>query len=366
MELEGKDGRTERATPRKRSQERNRGNMCISQEVTALLTLACGVLGVRLAVPDMYRYFLEDMRELFSFARLADCWTGKSVQEWTMQGGQMAGLVMAPILCGVLIGAVSGSMMQTKPYFSMGAFRMKLGGLNPVKGFSKLFSVQSAINMGLSLLKVMLIVFVAWKVLASEIAVLYMLPQMSGALSVKWVLGLVFKLVCWVLALFIVVALLDWIWKKRQYEKGIMMTKEEVKDEHKQQEVSPVVKRALSKRMRELSMLRMMSAVPNASVVITNPTHVAVALQYDPEKMDAPRVVAKGLRLVAERIKQVARKHNVPVIEKPELARAIYKSVKVGRQIPSNFYEAVATVLAYLHKLGRKAAAGRRGGIEIE
>jgi len=157
-----------------------------------------------------------------------------------------------------------------------------------------------------------------------------------------------------VVVLYIIIAVIDWYYRDYRYEYNLLMTKQEVKDEHKQQEQNPIIKQAQRKKMRQVSAAGMMAAVPKATVVITNPTHVAVALEYESDSMGAPKVVAKGLRLMAERIKAVARENNVPIIEKPELARALYKNVEIGKEIPAQFYEAVAELLAYLHRLGRK------------
>jgi flagellar biosynthetic protein FlhB len=143
----------------------------------------------------------------------------------------------------------------------------------------------------------------------------------------------------------------------------MMMTKEEVKEERKSYEPSPLMKKAQRKKMAELTMLRMMAAVPNADVVVTNPTHFAVALKYDPDTMAAPVVVAKGKRLVAQRIKALAREHGIPVLERPPLARALYKYVKVDRPIPSQFFQAVAEILAYLYRLKQGGLRRRKGGL---
>jgi flagellar biosynthetic protein FlhB len=173
------------------------------------------------------------------------------------------------------------------------------------------------------------------------------------AASTRWLFLLVYRLALTVCVAAIAIAALDWILKKRQYEKSIMMTKQEIRDEFRQNESSPLVRKAMVRRMRQLTVSRMMAAVPNANVIVTNPDHVAVAIEYDARTMSAPKVTAKGLRLMAERIKKVAREHNVPIVRRPETARALYKYVKVGHQVPSQFFRAVAEVLAYLHKLGR-------------
>lgn len=350
--MEGKDGRTEPATGKKRSEEREKGNLCISQEVVNLSVLLLGLIGLRLTLPNLYQSSVTMMQSTFRFEDM-QTWTGVKVQSLFIQGSLLVGWIMFPLLIGVVVGTVGGNMLQTKPFFSWGAFRMNPNALNPISGIRKLISFQALFGLGLSCLKVAVIVFIAYKIIAAKLSMLELMPSLSSAESIQWTGDLIFRLVVWVLSVFLIVAILDWIFRHRQFEKSIMMTKQEVKDEMKQQEVSPVVKRAMSKRMRELSLHRMMAAVPNANVIITNPTHVAVALQYDPAKMNSPKVVAKGMRLVAQRIKKLGARYHVPIVEKPELARALYKSVKVGQEIPSRFFEAVATVLAYLHKIGR-------------
>jgi len=180
------------------------------------------------------------------------------------------------------------------------------------------------------------------------------LTYMTAGSFIKWTMTLIYDMTLAVVVLYIIIAVIDWYYRDYRYEYNLLMTKQEVKDEHKQQEQNPIIKQAQRKKMRQVSAAGMMAAVPKATVVITNPTHVAVALEYESDSMGAPKVVAKGLRLMAERIKAVARENNVPIIEKPELARALYKNVEIGKEIPAQFYEAVAELLAYLHRLGRK------------
>jgi flagellar biosynthetic protein FlhB len=163
----------------------------------------------------------------------------------------------------------------------------------------------------------------------------------------------IFTQITWrVLALFAVVAVLDWIKEKRKYEKSIMMTKQEIRDEHKNQESSPQVKQRMRRKMRELSTARMMAAVPDATVVITNPTFLAIALKYDASVSSAPIVVAKGKRLSAKRIRRIAEENKVTIIERKPLARAMYNQVEVGRPVPAAYYEAIAELLAYLYRMG--------------
>ncbi|NCC51715.1 MAG: flagellar biosynthesis protein FlhB [Spartobacteria bacterium] len=348
--MEGKDGRTEKATPKKRNKAREKGQMCLSSEITSMAVLFFGLIGLRYTVPFIYdqlgRLFIEVIR-----APVGCKWTAELVQNWYIAGIGFFSLLLMPIVLPVIFGAVAANMGQTGPFLSMKAMKFSPGALNPIKGVKRLFSFQSILNVVLSMLKVALIAFVIYLMLRNRTMEVGNLAFVPVSVTVLWIFTLVFKISITVVVLFVFVAVLDWLYRKYKHEKDLMMTKEEVKEERKQYEPNPLVKRAQRKKMMELSMLRMMAEVPKADVVITNPTHVAVALKYDPESMDAPRVVAKGLRLVAQRIKEIARENGIPIIEKPAVARGLYKHVSVGQTISAGFYEAVAEILAYMYRL---------------
>jgi len=350
--MEDKDGKTEKATPKRRREEREKGNVCVSQEVVTVITLIIGLLAVRMFVPGFYEEARSSMVSAFSFARL-ETWDAAYVTAWLGNSMGFIGKLMSVLLFPIIFAGVVSSMVQTGPMYCPEAMEMKFTSLNPVSGLKSLFSMQSVVNLLISIVKVALVVYVAYMVFKDNYMTMLGLASVPVGAAAAWAFGTIFTLTMKVMAVFVIIAALDWWFRWAKYEKSIMMSKQEVQDENKQQDVNPVVKRAQHKKFRELSLLRMMSEVPNATVVVTNPTHVAIAIQYDPDKMAAPKVIAKGLRLVAERIKRIARENNVPVIEKPELARALYKHVKLGSEIPSKFYEAVAAVLAYLHKIGR-------------
>jgi len=350
--MEGKDGKTERATPKKRREAKEEGNLCISPEVASMTVLLLGVLTLRFGMPMMWRSIELLMADVVSFRAIGD-WDPLTVRRGYIGGCVLMILIMSPVVVPALLGAIAATVVQTGPQFSTKTLKWKLSPLNPVKGLKNIFSMQSAVNLGLSILKVALIVFVTWLLMRRQMGTLMSLSQFSNQQCARWLGLFIFKLTIIVVCIFSVIAALDWCFKKYKYEKNLMMTKQEVREERKQQEVSPIVKRALVKKMRELSLMRMMAEVPNADVVITNPTHVAVALKYDPETMSAPKVTAKGLRLVAQRIKRIARDNNVPIVERPETARELYKHVELGHEIPAKMFEAVAEVLAYLYRIGR-------------
>jgi flagellar biosynthesis protein FlhB len=350
--MEGKDGRTERATSKKRNEERQKGNVCISQEVNSMVVLVLGILSFRLAFPSVWENIFNVMFSVTRFEHLGD-WTPALISQWTVGSLLFMGVLLAPLIIPVMIGAVVANMAQTKPFFSTKALQWKFSSLNPIKGFTRLFSAQAAVNLVLSVFKIGFIVIAVYMITRKQVMVFLSLANLPNDGVMLWFSSLVFRICITVAALFILIAVADWFYRHYKYEQGMMMTKQEVKDERRQEELNPLVKRKQYRKMLEFSMMRMIAAVPKASVVITNPTHVAVALQYDPDTMDAPKLTAKGLRLVAERIKKIARENNVPIVERPAMARSLYKHVKVGQFIPSAFYEAVAEVLAFLHRIGR-------------
>lgn len=350
--MEGKDGRTERATSKRRQEERRKGNLVVSQEITTVLVLVLGFLCIRFAIFTQYEKIAILTQEIFRMP-LGGHWNATLVQDWFFNGMLFFAALMMPLIVPLVIASLAANMAQTGPYFSMETLHWKWSSLNPINGAKQLISVQSFGTLLISIMKIGLIVLVIWLLLRRRLNEISGLAALSPAEVCTWTLSLIYRMIMAVAFLFIIIAAIDWLIKWYRHEKGMMMTKEEVKDERKQQEISPLVKRAQMRKMRELSMARMMSSVAKADVVITNPTHVAVALEYDTEKMGAPRVTAKGLRLVAERIKRIARENNVPILERPPLARDLYKHVKINQEIPARFYGLVAEILAYLYRMGQ-------------
>lgn len=356
--MEGKDGKTEKATPRRRSKARKEGQLAKSQEINSVLVMILALIGIGWGVPLMG----GELRGLFEYLmqyHVGETWTTELTRELFLGMCLFMGVLAAPIMIPIIIGGIVSNMCQTKPYFSMEPLKWKLSGLNPIKGFQQLFSMQSLVTFATSMMKVALVTCVIYVMMKGRVQQLVSLQYMEVGASAIYIFRTILYMAWVVTVLSIIIAVIDWIYQSRKHEKSLMMTKEEVKEERKSQEPNPLVKRAQARKMRELTMLRMMAAIPDSTVVVTNPTHVAVALHYDPETMKAPKVVAKGLRLVAERIKRIARENGVPVLEKPSLARSLYKEVKVGREVPSAFYGTIAEVLAYLYKIGNERIRGK-------
>jgi flagellar biosynthetic protein FlhB len=244
--------------------------------------------------------------------------------------------------------------------FSPELIKPRLSKLDPIKGVGRLISKNALMEFFKSIAKLIVVGFVAFRVVYKELDRLPELSQYHVAGIIGFILFTVLKIFLWCLGAMFLIAVIDYGFQKWQFEKRIMMTRKELKDDLKMTEGDPQIKAKIRQIQIQMAMRRMMHEVPKADVVITNPTHIAIALKYESQKMDAPQVVAKGVGFIAEKIKRIAREHNIPIIENKELAGALYKMVEVGHLIPPFFYQAVAEVLAYVYRLKGKTIEGRR------
>lgn len=353
--MEGKDGRSERATSKRRQDQRSKGNLAVSQEVISVAVL----LGATILLRKGFPMYLSGTRDLLQTTCLniaaRETWSGIGLQTLYWKGLFAILQRMAPLLLGIVTIGIVSSVGQTGPYFSWQAFQAGgLKALDPVKGCKRLFSTKSLTTLGMTLLKIALICGIIELVWHAKWFSVAQLGEFSLESSVLWIGNRLYLTLMSVSALAIALAALDIVITRRQHEKNMMMTKQEVKDERKQYEMKPEVKRAQYRKMRALTFSRLVAEVPKSTVIITNPTRVAIAIRYEPATMDAPKVVAKGLRLRAKRIRELAKAHGIPIVERPPLARTLYRTVPVGRAIPASLFEGVAEVLAYLHRLGHR------------
>lgn len=351
---EGKEGKTERGTESRRRKAREEdGKVVCSQEINTVVVLAISIFFFSKILPYL-RHALENIMHLWERVDVTADWSVRLVQEifWNVLKVWLLGAVSVGVVA--MAASIVANIAQTKPYFSTQVLKLKFSSLNPVSGFKQLFSKESLVRLVLSLLKVSVISTVVWASVRHHIPELVSLHRLGLMAGLDWFVTLLSRVIVRILVLYILIAAVDWIKEKRKYEFGLMMTRQEIKDEHKNQEGSPHVKRHIRKKMQELSLSRMMAAVPDASVVITNPTFIAIAVKYDASSMGAPIVLAKGKRLTAQRIREIAKENGVPILERKPLARAMYAKVQVGSPVPTDFYEAVAELLAYLYQIGNK------------
>ena len=263
-------------------------------------------------------------------------------------------LILAPILIIGFLVAFLSDLVQVKWKPTTKPLKPKFSKLNPISGFKKIFSVNSLVELVKSVLKIGLIVYVCFSYLKGRWLLLFNLYDMSLMQAIGLAAETMTDLGIRISALYMVIALGDYIYQRVKFSNDMKMTKQEIKEEFKQMEGDPQIKGQIRAKMREASRRRMMQDLPKADVVITNPTHYAVAIQYDPEIADAPVVIAKGEDYMAARIKEVARENQIEIMENKPLARMLYANVDIGQAVPPELYQAVAEVLAFVYHLQGK------------
>ena len=255
-------------------------------------------------------------------------------------------VVLGAMGVGILVGAI-----QTKFLVTFKAIKFDLNRINPVQGFKRLFSLRSLFELFKAFLKVAVVGYVGYSAFKAKWGEMLEYPMMMPVDSAVHMTGVIFDVVIKSAIALLALSILDYYFQRWEYEKSLMMTKHEVKEEMKDIEGNPEVKRRQRQMMMEIMRRRMMEEVPKATVVVTNPTHVAVAIKYEREEDEVPIVVAKGLDEVAERIKEIAREYNIPIVRNPPLAWELYERVELGEEIPPDLYRAVAEVLVYVYSL---------------
>lgn len=346
--------RTEKPTAKKLRDARRKGNVAKSRDAGAAATCLGGSLALYFSAGLMREHTGRIMEELWGMGFQAGREENLDTSLFLQLGMHFFQMVL-PTLGTILILSSAVHFAQVRGLISWESIQPKLSKLNPLEGFKRLFSIRSMVELVKSILKLAFISWVVYFLIYSERHIFLPMVDMETAEIVGVSGGLALKIAVRSSILMLVLAILDYAYQRWQYVKDLMMTKQEVKEEYKETEGNPLIKSRIRSIQRALSRQRMMSRVPRADVVITNPTHYAVALEYK-TGMDAPRLVAKGQNLLAKKIIEIARKHSVPVVRNPPLARALYKEMELEETIPVTLYRAVAKVLAYVYQ-----QKGRRG-----
>lgn len=345
--------RTEQPSSRRRDQAREDGSFAISKELSSFFMVAASLLVLYYSAVWIYNGTAELLRNSFTHLDASEL-TVKEVSSLFAKLSYKFLVIIAPVLVIPVFGAVAYAL-QTGFAFSVKSLEPKFSKLNPLEGFKRLFSLNSLAELVKSVLKVSVLTYVVYASVASEWAQMPLLIDVDPSSFFAYTAKVTFRIMTrtiWVLA---VIAVIDYAFQRWRHEQGLKMSREELKEESKEMEGDPMVKARIKSIQRELARKRMMAEVPKADVVVTNPTHIAVALKYDKTKGSAPVVVAKGAGHIAEKIKELAKKSGVPVIENKPLARSLFKLVEIGKEIPSNLYKAVAEILAYVYRLKGKA-----------
>ncbi|MNX45614.1 Flagellar biosynthetic protein FlhB [compost metagenome] len=306
--------------------------------------------------PPIANLMSSMMVERFSHLPKQD-FTIDLIEYLAAQTVQSAAIVVAPIMLSLLLVGVIVNYAQVGNLLTFEVLKPKFEKLNPVNGIKRLFSLRSTVEAIKGLIKISIVGWICYAVISDryvELATAYG----SGLLGLGTLIGTTAWSIAWrVMMALVVLGLVDFAYQRYEWEKNLKMTKQEVKDEWKQAEGSPEVKSEIKKRQRRMAQQRMMAEVPKASVVITNPTHFAVAVKYERDTMEVPVVLAKGTDLVAKRIREVAEEAGVPMIENKPIAQALYKQVEVGDEIPPELYAAVAEILVAVQRANRKVGA---------
>lgn len=346
--------KTEKATPKRRNKTRKEGNVPKSQELTKTATVLAGMLG-------LYVYFsiiAERVRELFQFffANAATMpVTDQNAYNLMLLATRELAIMVMPVILFIGLTAFITLRLQVGKLWTTKVFKFKWKNFNLVNGLKRmLFSPQTFVRLGKSAAVALIIGSVPFLFIREEFPNFLPLYYSDAAGLGSYMLRTGFRMMLYTMAPMVILALVDVWYTRHSYEENIKMSKDEVKDEIKQSEGDPKIKQKQRQKMMQMMASRMMKEVPKADVVVTNPTHYAVALRYDPTVSPAPYVVAKGLNKVAEKIKTIAREHGIPIRENRPLARSLYTSVDIGQPIPEDLYKAVAAILAEIWRMKGK------------
>lgn len=341
--------KTEDATPRRRLELRRKGQVAKSQELNTAVMFLVAILFLRLYIPYVASFIEQYSEQLWlSLLKEMDL---QSFMALMRQLGFGFLLTFTPFFIVLMLTAMGINIAQVGLKLSGYPLRPDFNKVNPVSGFKRLFSLQPLIQLLQSLLKIAAMVFLAWFILRSHYDALLQTVLLDIGDTGRLLGAIVWEIV-WKMALLLLgVAVIDTSWQRWYFGRNIRMSKQEVKDEHKNSEGDPQIKSRLRQLQRKAALSRMMEDLPRADVVLTNPVHLAVAIGYDRQKMNAPTVLAKGASQVAERIKGLAREHEIPIIENKPLARALFRATEVGSEIPPDLYTAVSEVLIYIYQL---------------
>ncbi len=348
---------TEKATPKRREEARKRGQVAKSPDLAGAAVFLAGVFVLHLLAAPTLASIGGTMQAVLSRIQEHQDFTTVSVWTLFLRAFGSASLLLGSLFAVAAIAGVGVNVLQTGGVVSLVPLTPSFKKINPYTGVQRLFSKQVLVNFGKQLLKLGAVLVIVYTTIAGSLNSLAMLGEMPARALIGFVGDLVFSIGWKFGFVLVIVALLDLAYERWQYEESLKMSKQEVKDEYRQSEGNPEIKGALKRRQREFARRRMMAAVPKATVIVTNPTHVAVALAWDEEKMEAPVVTAKGADLIAKRIREIAAEHGVPTMENPPLARTLYAKVELDQAIPPNMYAAVAQVIAFVFKIKRKTIA---------
>ncbi|MDY3909983.1 MAG: flagellar biosynthesis protein FlhB [Eubacterium sp.] len=362
LQFFAKDGeggeKTEPATPKKLEKAREEGQAPRSQDMNTAVILLVLFGGVKIFGGFMFDR-IEAMYQ-FYYNSIADYATEDLTIQRAMGlfsfGLKEILIIILPLVFFAVIGVFVSGVVQVKWKVTLKPMMPKLSKINPINGFKRLFSKDKLFDLLKAIVKVGVLFYVAYSSLKDEWGLVVNIYQLDVVSALVLIVDTVLDIALKICAVFFILAFADWAYQKHKFKTDMKMTKQEVKDEYKNTEGNPQIKGQIRRKMQEASRRRMMQELPEADVVITNPTHLAVALKYDKEKAEAPVVIAKGADYLANRIKEIAAENRIEIVENKPLARMLYYNVEIGDQIPPELYQMVAEILAYVYGLQGKVS----------
>ncbi len=344
--------KTEEPTPHKLREARKKGQIAKSKDLTSAVMLIVAFNVLKSTAPDMWEKMVDI--NLMALGQIGEEFTVSTVGYILQEALSTFLLALAPLFGANVAVAIIMETLQTGFLLSMGPLEPQLNKLNPLEGVKKYFSLKQYIELVKSIIKMTVVILILWGALKEQFKFVLISQQISLMQLMAIAGEIVMTTVTRVALFFFAIAIFDYFYQRYEYMKGLKMTKKEIKDEYKRLEGDPMVKQRQKEAQRNMSQGRQMGAVPESDVVVTNPIHIAIAIQYTPNKMKAPKVVAKGMRLVASEIKRIAELHFIPIVENPPLARSLYKTTEAGSDVPPPFYKAVAEILAFVYNLKKR------------
>ncbi len=355
----GAEDKTEKATPKKKSDARKKGQVFQSREVSASLILIVTVVAMRIFGGTIYSQLSQYLKKTFD-----DYLTVKDAIDFNILANIFIDVLMVlaktvlPLLLVAFFTALIVNYAQVGILFTLETLKIKGDRINPLSGFKRIFSLRSVVELLKSIIKIIIVAWVAYSYLKSKTEQVLTLIDTDLMSVLIFIADAAFTVALRICMAMVILGFADYLYQRYDYEKSLKMTKQEIKEEYKQMEGNPEIKSKIKQKQRQMSLKRMMQDIPQADVVITNPTHFAVAIKYDSEKAAAPFVIAKGQDYIALRIKQIAADNKVQIVENKPLARTLYSTVDIGQSIPPDLYQAVAEILAFVYNLKNGGKAG--------
>ncbi len=347
--------KTEPATPKRRREMREKGQIPRSRELVTSVMLLIAFWSMKLLAGSVVKDLMMAVRTFLSFPGDIDSqFAGNSIMQVYLKCLIIVARTLAPLLLIIALTAIIVNYIQIGYLFTLKPLMPNLNKLSPIEGFKRLFSKHAFVELIKSVLKIGIIGYVVYSYLMNNYSMIPELLNMNIESTASFIGNTIISIGIRASVVLMLLSFFDYGFQIWDYEKNIRMSKQEIKDEYKLTEGNPQIKSKIREKQRQLSLRRMMAEVPRADVIITNPTHFAIAVKYDPSITDAPLVIAKGKDLIAQRIRDTAKENSVPIVENKPLAKALYSSVEIGEKIPQELYKAVAEVLAYVYSLKEK------------